>query len=54
MSEFFHAVEDKAFPLPNYAPSDEVVWGSRELEPHIRNLDTKWKGVFYTLCDQIQ
>ena len=41
MSEFLQAVEDKAIPMPNYAPSDEVVWGSRELEPHILNLDTR-------------
>jgi hypothetical protein len=54
MSEFFQAVEDKAIPVPHYAPRDEVVWGSRELEPHILNLDTICKCVFYTLCHQIQ
>jgi hypothetical protein len=43
MSEFFQAVESKAIAVSNYALSDEVVWGSRELEPHIRSLDTRWK-----------
>jgi hypothetical protein len=42
-SEFFQAVEDKSIPVPNYAPSGEVVWGSRELEPHILSLDTRRK-----------
>jgi len=42
-SEFFQAVEDKSIPVPNYAPSAEVVWGSRELEPHILSLDTRRK-----------
>jgi len=37
MSEFFQAVDTKAIPVHNYAPSDEILWGSRELEPHILN-----------------
>ena len=41
MSEFFQAVENKATPVPNQAPNDEVAWGSRELKPHILNLDTR-------------
>lgn len=43
MSEFFQAVDDKAISVPNYAPSDEVLWVSREFEPHILNLDTRLK-----------